>query len=62
MSLNEEKIYHDKIYHDNNSYCFMNHTCIDCEHENTLFDEEPCNLCVHNKLCKWKPKSEKVTM
>lgn len=53
MSLNEEK-----IYHDNNSHCFMNHICIDCKHENTLFDEEPCISCIgihkHDKLCKWE--------
>ncbi len=53
MSLNKEKIYHDNDFH-----CFANHICIDCEHENTLFDEEPCVLCIgtskHNRLCKWK--------
>jgi len=65
MSLNEEKIEKieetketEKIHHDNSSYCFENHTCINCKHKKALFSEEVCSICIgirgHDKLCKWE--------
>ncbi len=63
MSLDEGKIRKiEKTQHDNDSYCFENHTCIDCEYEKTYFDEDQCVVCIekskNNRICKWKPKSK----
>lgn len=59
MLLNKES----SVQHDNDSYCFEYHTCIDCEHKRSLFGEEPCNICMgihqkHDRQCKWKPEGE----
>ncbi len=49
----------ENVKHDNDSYCFKNHICINCEYEKILSDEEPCDSCIMYEDCKWKPKSEK---
>ena len=53
MSLNDEK-----VKHDNDSYCFVNHNCINCAYEKIDYDKDPCIVCIgtskHNRLCKWE--------